>query len=195
MTAMIPFPADAVFAKGDQPMTTSLKVAEIFGKRHDRVIRAIKDLDCSEEFRRPNFGEGLYADKNGQMRPMYDMSFDGFIFLAMGFTGAEAARYKEEYIRLFNLMRERLAQRAAAQPIIAPPKMRVVPEDRYYELIECENQVLRGDQRQKITRDMKRQIIAYHNQGMKPSEIRDLTGVNINTISTQIYKYKKGELN
>ncbi|WP_250134786.1 Rha family transcriptional regulator, partial [Pseudomonas aeruginosa] len=30
-----------------QVVTTSLKVAERFGKRHDNVLRAIDNLDCS----------------------------------------------------------------------------------------------------------------------------------------------------
>ncbi|WP_052465017.1 ORF6N domain-containing protein [Geoalkalibacter subterraneus] len=76
----------------------------------------------------------------------------------------------------------------------AATKTRTIPEDRYYELIECENRMLRGVQRARIAPDMKRQIITYHNQGLKPAKIRDLTGVNINTIATQIYKHKRGEL-
>ena len=45
-----------VFEKHDQPMTDSLKVAEYFGKDHAHVLRDIKDLDCSQEFRESNFG-------------------------------------------------------------------------------------------------------------------------------------------
>lgn len=45
--------------KGDS-VTTSLIVAEIFGKRHDHVLRDIQSLECSIEFRVPNFGESSY---------------------------------------------------------------------------------------------------------------------------------------
>ena len=35
--------------------TTSRKVAEVFGKRHDNVLRDIENLGCSDNFRKLNF--------------------------------------------------------------------------------------------------------------------------------------------
>lgn len=37
--------------------TTSLAVATVFGKEHSKVMRAIRNMECSEEFRRENFKE------------------------------------------------------------------------------------------------------------------------------------------
>lgn len=37
-------------------MTTSLKVAKVFGKEHKHVLRDIEKLDCSADFRASNFG-------------------------------------------------------------------------------------------------------------------------------------------
>ena len=34
---------EIVFLQGEQALTTSLKVAEVFGKRHDRVLRAVEN--------------------------------------------------------------------------------------------------------------------------------------------------------
>jgi hypothetical protein len=42
--------------------------------------------------------------------PAYRMTRDGFTFLCMGFTGAEAARWKEAYINAFNRMEAELQQ-------------------------------------------------------------------------------------
>lgn len=42
---------DLVMVNDGQVVTTSLKVAERFGKRHDNVLRAIDNLDCSAGFR------------------------------------------------------------------------------------------------------------------------------------------------
>ena len=39
---------------------------------------------------------------------MYYIARDGFVFLAMGFTGKIAAKFKEAYIEAFNEMEERL---------------------------------------------------------------------------------------
>ncbi|GAB6178142.1 hypothetical protein JCM16814_30330 [Desulfobaculum senezii] len=69
------------------PMTTSLKVAEVFGKEHKNVIQSIEQLDCSEEFRKLNFQLSSYSVPNNRRPyPMYLMTRDGFTFLAMGFT-------------------------------------------------------------------------------------------------------------
>lgn len=43
--------------KKDTTVVTSLDVAETFEKRHDHVLRDIKELGCSDEFRLSNFGE------------------------------------------------------------------------------------------------------------------------------------------
>ena len=51
-----------------------------------------RNLDCSQVFAANNFVVGEYADKNNQMRKMYDLTRDGFTFLAMGFTGINQAR-------------------------------------------------------------------------------------------------------
>ncbi|ENV29094.1 Rha family transcriptional regulator [Acinetobacter baumannii] len=99
---------NAVFIQNDQIKTDSLKVAEIFGKPHKDVLQKIKTLDCSEEFTERNFSLSDYLDKSGRSLPMYEMTKDGFIFLAMGYTGAKAAQIKEAYIKAFNQMAELL---------------------------------------------------------------------------------------
>ena len=47
---IIRHPGDFIAMRGDALKTTSLKVAEAFGKRHDNVIAKLKALDCSPEF-------------------------------------------------------------------------------------------------------------------------------------------------
>ena len=39
----------------DEPITTSLLVAEKFNKKHDFVLRKIESLKCSNEFHSANF--------------------------------------------------------------------------------------------------------------------------------------------
>lgn len=100
-----------------EPMTTSLAVAEHFGKRHDNVLRDLRNLECSEGFHRLNFEECSKINElaNGKSEPYYRMTRDGFVFLAMGFTGAKAAAWKEAYITAFNRMEHELARRIAAE--------------------------------------------------------------------------------
>lgn len=68
-------------------MTTSLKVAEVFGKNHFHVMRDIEALECSADFRESNFGFYSFKPEGAKRSyPMYLMTRDGFTFLAMGFT-------------------------------------------------------------------------------------------------------------
>lgn len=97
-----------VFVERNKAMTTSLKVAEHFGKEHSKVLRSIEQLECSDSFREANFGLSFYSKdlpNNGHKElPMYYMTRDGFTFLVMGFTGKVAARFKEQFINAFNEM-------------------------------------------------------------------------------------------
>lgn len=94
-------------------VTTSLQVAEVFNKLHRHVLRDIRNLECSSNFQESNFGLSFYHSKllNGgyKKQPMYYITRDGFTFLAMGFTGKIAARFKEAYINAFNEMERKLA--------------------------------------------------------------------------------------
>lgn len=96
-----------------QAVTSSLAVADFFSKRHDYVLKKIRILDCSPEFCARNFAETsiLVHQPNGGTRklPCYHITRDGFAFLAMGFTGKRAARFKEAYINAFNLMEKSLS--------------------------------------------------------------------------------------
>jgi len=79
-------------------------VAQAFEKRHDNVLKDIRELDCSDTFRLLNFEESSYRNVQGKKQPAYCMTRDGFVFLAMGYRGRKAAEFKELYIRRFNEM-------------------------------------------------------------------------------------------
>ncbi|ELE2987539.1 TPA: Rha family transcriptional regulator [Escherichia coli] len=91
-------------------VTTSLAVANYFTKRHERVLDRIRNLECSAEFTEHNFVLSEYTDASGRKLPCYQITRDGFAFLAMGFTGKRAARFKEAYINAFNLMEKQLSK-------------------------------------------------------------------------------------
>ncbi len=99
---------DLVEIKDGQPVVNSIKVAEKFGKAHTVVLRAIKNLNCSKDFGLNNFALSSYTNKQNKTVPCYLLTRDGFSFLCMGFTGKEAAKWKEAYIRAFNQMEKQL---------------------------------------------------------------------------------------
>lgn len=92
-----------------QAVTSSLAVANFFSKRHDDVLKKIRTLECSASFTARNFSVSDYTDCTGRKLPCYQITRDGFAFLAMGFTGKRAARFKEAYINAFNQMEKNLS--------------------------------------------------------------------------------------
>ena len=95
---------ELVFQKKGKEITTSLLVAKTFGKSHSKVLRDIRELGCSAEFSRANFGLAKYKDRQGKLRESYEMTKDGFTLLVMGYTGDKAMQFKEAYIKAFNDM-------------------------------------------------------------------------------------------
>ncbi|EFZ4076262.1 transcriptional regulator, partial [Shigella flexneri] len=93
-----------VTIKNGRAVTTSVAIAEFFGKRHERVLDKIRNLDCSAKFTGHNFVSSEYTDSTGRKLPMYQITKNGFVFLVMGFTGKKAASFKEAYIAEFDRM-------------------------------------------------------------------------------------------
>ena len=78
----------AVNDKGNA-VTSSLKVAAVFGKQHGHVLEVIQTLGCPPELAQSNFRLCFYG-VNNRKHPMVEMTRDGFTFLAMGFNGGRA---------------------------------------------------------------------------------------------------------
>jgi len=99
--------------------TTSNQIAEHFGKQHKDVLRAIRNLrnTVDADFYQRNFALiQIITDLGiGRTRqdPAYRITRDGFVFLAMGFTGKEAAAWKVAYLTAFNRMEAELQQHPA----------------------------------------------------------------------------------
>ena len=112
--------------------TSSLQVAEHFGKEHRTVLRAIKNLECSAEFRLRNFvqlsREVGTANGGKNNYAVFNITRDGFVFLAMGFTGKEAAQWKEAYITAFHRMEFELYAKLA-EPIAPAITYKTNPAD------------------------------------------------------------------
>lgn len=104
-----------ISVQDNQLYTPSTRIAEVFNRQHKDVLRAIRNLDCSEYFNERNFTPVKYKDTKGELREMYNVTKDGFMFLVMGFTGKQAAVIKEAYINAFNSMAEALSVKHSPQ--------------------------------------------------------------------------------
>ena len=104
---------DLVILENNQALTTSRIVAEKFDKRHDAVLRDIRDLitqakGLHKSVESSMFTETTYTNKQNKQQPMYLMTRDGFSLLAMGFTGKKALQFKLKFIDAFNRMEAQL---------------------------------------------------------------------------------------
>lgn len=93
---------NAVAVSDGKVTTSSLKIAEVFGKRHDDVMRTIESLQVPDDFKKRNFAELETPYQNGLgkevKRKAYQITRDGFTLLVMGFTGAKAMEFKIAYL-------------------------------------------------------------------------------------------------
>lgn len=112
-----------VITHKEKVTTTSRLVAEKFEKEHKDVLRAIRELDCSEDFSRRNFTPSTYSVR-GKEYSEFIISRDGFSFLVMSFTGSRAAKFKEAFIDEFNRMEDILRQ--GKTPVLIPTYQRRV---------------------------------------------------------------------
>jgi Rha family phage regulatory protein len=161
---------ELVFIENGKAVTDSLTVAEVFGKRHDHVLRDIKNQIklAGEEFAAPNFGEGVYTDKNNQHRPKINLSEEAFTLVAMSYNTKEAVQVKVKFIQKFKRMRETL------NTIVAPSYAIEDPIKRAQQWIE--------EQKQKMALETKNLMLEQQVAESKPKvtyydEILKSTGV------------------
>lgn len=91
--------------------TTSLKVAEIYGKQHKHVMEKIRGfIDLIPEINGSNFRLVDYDDNKGEKRPMYIIDRQGFFMLVNKFTGDEATIFTYKYSQAFEHLIELVKQ-------------------------------------------------------------------------------------
>ena len=137
-------------------VTTSLLVAEKFGKRHVEVIDAIRNLMKVEN---STFVEDQQVVKLDTMfysttqkikmpvgdgfkdSPIVVMNRDGFSLLVMGFTGAAALKFKLEFIAAFNEMERQLSSPVlpatyldALKALVSSEEQKQIAENKILEL-------------------------------------------------------------
>jgi len=90
---------------------SSRVVAEKFGKRHDNVIRDIRNLISSLKIEGSKetvdfYKETKYITERGKEHSEFMMNRGGYMLVVMGFTGTEALKLKVFFIRAFDALLE-----------------------------------------------------------------------------------------
>lgn len=114
---------DLVVVENSQAVTTSLKVAGVFGKQHKDVLKAIRNIittaqNCAfvdnqavrDAFKSIEIEQPMPVGNGIKNIPAYVISRDGFSWLAMGFTGEKALAFKIAYTNAFNAMEAKLRE-------------------------------------------------------------------------------------
>ena len=122
--------------------TTSRDIAKVFGKSHQHVMEAIRNLAIPKQFSRSNFRQSTYKNSRGKTYPEYHITEKGFNLLVMGFTGKEAALYKVAFVEAFDAMQKHLFEKKQdwiyqLQESVAEERRllmdNVIPEDKWQE--------------------------------------------------------------
>jgi anti-repressor protein len=148
--------------KDGQAVTTSLKVAKEFGKRHSDVLRKIEEIinqgGVSKNADTPMFVESTVTNpQNRQKYKMYYMNRDGFTLLAMSFTGKKALKFKIDYMNAFNQM-EKTIKEFNQQEL-----------DKNKDSYMIDNPVKRAEKW--IEEEKERQSLRIENENMKPKAV------------------------
>mgnify|MGYP001063763676 CR=1 FL=1 len=112
-----------VFVKNNEVLTDSITIAEMFEKRHDIVLRDIRNtmkslsgLSKSKEVEELGIDMGILKfvetyytnEQNKQPYPKFLLNFDSFMLVTMSYTTQNAMLVKVKYINEFNQMKEKL---------------------------------------------------------------------------------------
>jgi Rha family phage regulatory protein len=116
-------PSPIVTIINNHAATTSLDVARVFEKNHKHVTESIRKLkiEIPNDIHMSNFRHVEIIEENaigGKVdKSYYEITKDGFILLAMGFTGKKALQFKLAYIEKFNAMERTIKGQTSQQAI------------------------------------------------------------------------------
>lgn len=113
---------NVIIVENGEPMTTSLKIAEVFGKSHGKVIRDIRNLLeklesntlylAVPDLASLKFEQKTYLDKQGKERLMFNLNKNAMVLTVMKYTTKEALKFQVNYIEQFDAMQKQLEQQS-----------------------------------------------------------------------------------
>lgn len=185
-----------------KPVTTSLVVAEHFGKEHKHVLRDIDALlsQVPDSFDKSNFGPSEHEVRVGlgftRKERYFELTRDAFTLLAMGFTGPQALKFKVAFLDAFNqLERELQAQAAPALPPPAP-KLYTIPYEEYVALLKdrCalfELRLVARPPRRNLSDSERAEILRLHALGWSYPNIGKAIGRGASSVETFLRTQRK----
>lgn len=143
--------------KNEKVIVSSKDVAEVYGKRHDHVIRDIRNIVKSVPQAQPNFGETTYLDSQRREQPCYVMDRQGFSMLVTGFTGNKAKQFTYKYTLAFEEMSKELEKPKKLSPMEQLKLQYEVLDDHDSRIKRLEGSMTIDFGQQKVLGDLARQ--------------------------------------
>ena len=93
-----------------KPTTTSLLIAEKFGKPHADILKVIRKTveQLPVKFSQGNFSESDFTNERGRTYKCFEMTRDAYSLIVMGLNGKGALDWKIKFIEAFNAMEQEL---------------------------------------------------------------------------------------
>jgi anti-repressor protein len=109
--------------RNGKAVVSSRDISRVFEKEHRDVLKGIRNLNVTEDFRLRNFAQSTYTNEQNHEQPEILLTRDGFTIVAMGYTGEKAMRFKEAYIAAFNEMERRLHTLPSIRDLVSNPQL------------------------------------------------------------------------
>ena len=108
----------------------STRIAKEFGKKHENVMKAIDNLECSNKFKKEHFTIAVCAsNRSGHC---YCMTYGGYVFLVGGFTGKKASKSKEKFIVAFSVVTDAIRNDDQSKKYASIKRMCILYSGQYF---------------------------------------------------------------
>lgn len=159
-------PELGIIEKDGKAWTSTRDLARVFEKRHDHVIRDIREKilpNVDSDFNAPNFGGVKYKDSKGEKRPMYLLTWKAFTLVVMGYTGKRAMDFKTKFIDAFDSMKTLI-------------ETRFISREGYNEMSRAVKKYVEGSYKYSEEANLVNKIVL----GMTSSQFKELYGLKKN---------------
>lgn len=79
---------------------TSLEISQLAEKRHDHVMRDIRDLIDQGAIGLSSFGESSYVNQQNKSQPMYSLDFEASMVLVTGYDAKRRSAVIKRWVAL-----------------------------------------------------------------------------------------------
>lgn len=102
----------------DKAVTELIKVSEYFNKRHDILLRDIRELIHTDPSLVSEFIATNYINKRGKTYPTFYLTKEGFYLLVSSFSTKRAIKWKREFFKQYEEMEKHIKQLQAETLLI-----------------------------------------------------------------------------